>query len=78
MASQNDNPNDLIPARRVKQKCGGVSDMAIWRWARECDFPAPDMVIGGRRYWREASIDAWLAAQAAKKGATPTPPRKVA
>jgi predicted DNA-binding transcriptional regulator AlpA len=49
----------LSPA--VRQLCGGVSEMQIWRWTHEgaADFPKP-VYIGRRRFWREADVVAWL------------------
>ena len=50
-----------IGAARVKEICGGVSDMAIWRWLQDPDlgFPQP-VYIGTRRFWRQDEIVAWL------------------
>ena len=54
-----------IPARDVRNICGGVSDMTIWRWLNDpaLNFPQP-IYIGRRRYWKEAEVSAWLDAQA--------------
>ena len=59
--------NRRIAARAVRDLCGGISDMTLWRWLNdpEKDFPRPAM-IGKRRYWREAEILEWLDAQADK------------
>lgn len=53
-----------IPARDVRDICGGVSDMTLWRWLNDpaLNFPKP-IYIGRRRYWREADVSAWLDAQ---------------
>lgn len=50
-----------IQTRDVRELCGGVSDMTLWRWLNERDigFPKP-IYIAGRRYWREAEVVAWL------------------
>ncbi|MFC3118185.1 helix-turn-helix transcriptional regulator [Jhaorihella thermophila] len=58
------NPAKRIPAADVRQLCGGVSDMTLWRWLHHDDlnFPRP-IYIGRRRYWREADVIAWLEAQ---------------
>jgi predicted DNA-binding transcriptional regulator AlpA len=55
----------LISAAAVRDLCGGVSDMTIWRWLNDpdLDFPKP-VYIGRRRYWREADMAGWLKARA--------------
>lgn len=57
-----------IQAAAVRALCGDVSDMTIWRWLNERDFPKP-FKIGHRRYWRESDVIAWLEAQAEKVAA---------
>jgi len=58
------NPHRRIQAAPVRQMCGGISDMTLWRWLDnpELDFPRP-VYIGRRRFWREAEIIAWLEAR---------------
>lgn len=53
-----------IRAAVVRQMCGGISDMTLWRWLGhpDLDFPPP-IYISRRRYWREADIVAWLEAR---------------
>lgn len=51
-----------IQAATVRSICGDVSDMTIWRWLKQRDFPKP-AYIGSRRFWREAEVVAWLDAQ---------------
>lgn len=55
-----------IQAAAVRDLCGDVSDMTLWRWLNDpsLNFPQP-IYIGRRRYWREADVIAWLDAQAA-------------
>ena len=50
-----------IPAANVRELCGGVSEMMLWRWLNnpELNFPRPTY-IGRRRYWREADVVRWL------------------
>lgn len=55
--------------RRINQKsvrdlCGGISYMTLWRWLNDpaMGFPRP-VIIGRLRYWREAEIFAWLASR---------------
>ena len=58
----------LISAHAVRDLCGGVSDMSIWRWLNNpaMSFPKP-VYIAKRRYWREIEIAAWLDARAAAR-----------
>ena len=55
----------LISASAVRELCGGISDMSLWRWLNdpELNFPKP-IYIARRRYFREAEILAWIEAQA--------------
>jgi predicted DNA-binding transcriptional regulator AlpA len=54
-----------INSATVRELCGGVSDMTLWRWLNDpaMSFPQPTY-IRRNRYWREAEIAAWLDAQA--------------
>lgn len=56
--------NKLISANAVRDLCGGVSDMTLWRWLNhpELEFPKP-IYIGTRRYWRELDLAAWMKAR---------------
>lgn len=58
-------PSRRITSAVVRELCGGVSDMTLWRWLNdpELHFPKP-IYIARRRYWREADVIAWLEAQA--------------
>ena len=51
----------LIPSATVRDICGGISDMSLWRWLNDpkLGFPKP-IVIQRRRYWREADILSWI------------------
>lgn len=55
----------LIKAETVRELCGGISDMSLWRWLNnpEMDFPRP-IYIAKRRYWSEAEVLGWLDARA--------------
>lgn len=57
--------NNMIMANAVRELCGGISDMTLWRWLHDpaLGFPKP-IYIGKRRYFREAEIYAWIEAQA--------------
>jgi predicted DNA-binding transcriptional regulator AlpA len=63
-------PNRRIQAARVRELCGNVSTMWLWRRQNDpaSDFPRP-VLIGRRRFWREAEIIEWLDAQAEKEAA---------
>lgn len=51
----------LIKAEAVRELCGGISDMSLWRWLNDpkLNFPKP-IKIQTRRYWREAEVTEWL------------------
>ena len=57
--------NRLISAPAVREICGGITEMTLWRWLQknELGFPRP-IYIGRRRYFREAEIFAWIERQA--------------
>lgn len=60
-----------IQAAAVRELCGGVSDMWLWRKLNDPNsgFPRP-AYIGRRRFWKESEIVTWLEAQAeASRGA---------
>ena len=57
-----------IQAADTRHLCGGISDMTLWRWINDRDFPQP-VYIGNRRYWKESDVLAWLDAQPAERGA---------
>lgn len=65
------NPNRRIPVGEVRNLCGGVHAMTIWRWLADpkMDFPRP-IYIGPRRYWKEADILAWLESRQEVSNAT--------
>jgi len=54
----------LISALAVRDLCGGVSDMTLWRWLNNTalGFPRPTY-IGKRRYFRMTEISAWIESQ---------------
>lgn len=51
----------LINSAAVRDICGGISDMSLWRWLNDpkMKFPKP-VVIQRRRYWREADVMQWI------------------
>lgn len=58
-------PDDLLNSAQVRQLIGAISDMTLWRWTRERGFPLPDVVIVRRKFWRRATVQAWITAQIA-------------
>ena len=62
----------FLPARRVWERYQ-ITSMTLHRWARDekIDFPAP-MVIGERRFWRIADLEAWEAKQVVRPRASKT------
>lgn len=55
---------NYIKAETVRQLCGDITDMTLWRWIRDprIAFPSPVTILR-RRYWREDEIRGWLEAQ---------------
>ena len=47
----------LIPARTVRDRFGGISQMTLWRWVQRGILPEP-VKINARNYWHEADIEA--------------------
>ena len=64
----------MMTARQVRQTCGPVTDMTLWRWLRDesTGFPKP-VYVNRRRYWRAAEVAAWWASRS--KDAPPAPQR---
>jgi predicted DNA-binding transcriptional regulator AlpA len=58
--------DDLLTSGRVKAALGGVSEMTLWRWSRQRDFPLPDLIVARRKFWRRSTVQAWIAAQVEK------------
>ena len=50
----------LLSSRGAREYCGDISEMTLWRWTREHNFPLPDVKLNRRRFWRRSSLDAWL------------------
>ncbi|PRY85782.1 helix-turn-helix transcriptional regulator [Donghicola tyrosinivorans] len=63
----NIDPDKLIKPETVRELCGGVSDMSIWRWLQdpELGFPVP-VHISKNRYWFEVEVRAWINEQRRK------------
>lgn len=59
-------PDNLLASSKIrKDKLGGISHQTFWRYGRDLNFPEPDVVINRVRYWRESTVDAWVAARTA-------------
>jgi hypothetical protein len=66
-SKQSTAPDDerWLNANQVKAAVGCVSSMCIWRWTNDprVQFPKPDAVLNGRRYWKVGTIRRWQAAK---------------
>jgi predicted DNA-binding transcriptional regulator AlpA len=51
----------LLPRRELRMLMP-VSDMTIWRWERDGQFPR-HLSINGRNYWLRSEVHEWMAAQ---------------
>jgi predicted DNA-binding transcriptional regulator AlpA len=53
----------LLDSKQTRASVGQKSDMCIWRWQRDprVQFPKPDVMINGRRYWYAGTIRRWKA-----------------
>ena len=60
-----DSSERLLPRRELRTLVP-VSDMTVWRWERDGQFP-PHLSINGRNYWWRSEVHGWMAAQ--KRGA---------
>jgi len=56
----------LLTARMVRGQVP-VSEMSLWRWVRDGQFPAP-IKVAKRNYWRADEIDAWLIERSDARG----------
>jgi predicted DNA-binding transcriptional regulator AlpA len=59
--NNSEKPDRLINRRQLRQQIP-TSDMTIWRWEQQGNFPA-HISINGRNYWRLNEITAWLKQQ---------------
>ncbi len=58
-------PDRLLTRRDLRQRIP-VSDMTIWRWEEAGLFPR-HLAIGGRNFWRESEVLAWIERHAAER-----------
>lgn len=49
---------EYLTAKNVRARFAGISEMTLWRWVKESDFPKPVM-INRRRYFLSSEIDAY-------------------
>lgn len=65
-----DESKRLISAKDVRKRCGGISDMSLWRWieSETLGFPKP-LYIQRRRFWEEGEVEAFIARQAGQQAA---------
>jgi predicted DNA-binding transcriptional regulator AlpA len=68
-AQHQQSPDDLINSAVVRRMIGNISDMTLWRWSHnpDLDFPEPDVVINGRKFWYQSTIERWRADRATKR-----------
>lgn len=52
----------LAPTSRVRERCGGISKMTLWRWRHDIalNFPQP-VIIRGRHFYDDDEITEFLA-----------------
>jgi predicted DNA-binding transcriptional regulator AlpA len=55
----------LLNSGAMREYCGQISEMTVWRWSRDHDFPRPDLILNKRRFWRRSTLDGWLARMSA-------------
>lgn len=53
----------MLTSAQVRETCGNVSDMTIWRWLKADQFPKP-IYQNRRRYWRAGDVRAWWESRA--------------
>jgi predicted DNA-binding transcriptional regulator AlpA len=60
----------LSPSSRVRERCGGISEMTLWRWRQDPDlaFPTP-VTIRGRNFYDDDEITEFLDRQKAASSA---------
>jgi hypothetical protein len=52
--------DELLPEAQLKRIFGNVAPITIYRWRRDDpDFPAPDFIQNGRRFYTRRKIRAY-------------------
>jgi predicted DNA-binding transcriptional regulator AlpA len=54
-------PDRLLKQAAVLARVGDVSRSTLYHWRLRGEFPKPDRTISARPYWRESTVDAWIA-----------------
>jgi predicted DNA-binding transcriptional regulator AlpA len=59
-----------LTAKQVQARYGGISEMSLWRWVRDCmnGFPPP-VYFGRKRFWLLRELEAWERGNARQKAA---------
>jgi predicted DNA-binding transcriptional regulator AlpA len=54
----------LVSSSRVRERCGGISEMTLWRWRKDSNlnFPIP-VTIRGRNFYDDDEIAEFLSSQ---------------
>lgn len=62
------NSDVYLTARQVRERYGGCSDMALWRWLQDeaMQFPRP-LIINGRRLWKILDLEIFEERQSVKQ-----------
>ena len=57
---------NLLSSNTIRrEKLGNCSYPTFWRYGRDLGFPEPDVIINRVRYWRESTVDEWIATRTA-------------
>jgi hypothetical protein len=72
----NADDDDFLNSAQVKHRYGGVSEMWLHRRLHDdSGFPAPDLIVNSRRFWRRRKLVAWERRRAAAPQSAPRPAR---
>lgn len=55
-------PNQkLSPSSQVRKRCGGISEMTLWRWRKDprLNFPEP-VTIRGRNFYDDDEVTEFI------------------
>ena len=67
--------DQMLDANRTRAMVGAGTAMTLYRWLKRPDlnFPRPDLVVSGRRYWKRSNLEKWLGTMLAKGARTTAP-----
>ena len=51
----------LATSRAIREHCGGISEITLYRWRNTLNFPKPYMQNGKVNYWKWGDVMEWLA-----------------